>query len=73
MRTTTLLAVVLIVVGIIAFVYQGVTYTTKENVVDIGPLKVTADKTQTIPIPPIVGAVALVGGIVLVAVGRKKG
>ena len=73
MRTTTLLAVVLIVVGIIAIVYQGVTYTTKENVVDIGPLKVTADKTQTIPIPPIVGAVALVGGIVLVAVGRKKG
>ena len=72
MRTTTLLAVILIAIGIVAFGYQGITYTTKENVVDIGPLKVTTEKTNTLPLPPIVGAIALVGGIVLLAVGRKK-
>jgi hypothetical protein len=73
MRTTTLLAIVLIVIGIVAFGYQGISYTTKENVVDIGPLKVTTEKTNTLPLPPIVGAIALVGGIVLLAVGRKQG
>ena len=72
MRTTTLIAIILIAIGIVAFGYQGITYTTKENVVDIGPLKVTTEKTNTLPLPPIVGAIALVGGIVLLAVGRKK-
>jgi hypothetical protein len=72
MKTTSLLAIILIAIGIVAFAYQGITYTTKENVVNIGPLKVTAEKTKTFPLPPIVGAVALVGGIVLLAVGRKK-
>ena len=72
MKTTTLLAVILIAIGIVAFGYQGITYTTKENVVDIGPLKVTTEKTNTLPLPPIVGAIALVGGIILLAVGRKK-
>ena len=72
MRTTTLLAIILIAIGIVAFGYQGITYTTKENVVNIGPLKVTTEKTNTLPLPPIVGAIALVGGIVLLAVGRKK-
>ena len=72
MRTTTLLAVILIAIGIVAFGYQGISYTTKENVVDIGPLKVTTEKTNTLPLPPIVGGIALVGGIVLLAVGRKK-
>ncbi len=71
MRTTTLLAIILITIGIVAFGYQGITYTTKENVVDIGPLKVTAEKTKTFPLPPIVGAIALVGGVVLLTVGRK--
>lgn len=71
MRTTTLLAIILIVIGIVAFGYQGITYTTKENVVNIGPLKVTTEQTKTFPLPPIVGALALVGGIVLLAVDRK--
>jgi hypothetical protein len=72
MRTTTLLAIVLIAIGIVAFGYQGITYTTKETVVDIGPLKIDAEKTKTFPLPPIVGAVSLVGGIALLLVGRKK-
>lgn len=72
MKTTLILAVVLIVVGIAAFGYQGISYTTREKVVDIGPLTVTADKTRTIPLPPIVGAVALIGGIALLVLGRKN-
>jgi hypothetical protein len=73
MKTNILIAVILIVIGIVAFGYQGITYTTREKVVDIGPLEVTADKTRTFPLPPIVGAIALAGGIVLLVVGMKKG
>ena len=72
MRTTTLLAIMLIALGVVAFGYQGITYTTKEKVVDLGPLQMTAEKTKTFPLPPIVGAIALVGGIVLLVTGRKK-
>lgn len=72
MRTTTLIGIILIVVGIAAFGYQGITYTTSEDVVNIGPLKVTEEKTRTFPLPPIVGALTLIGGIVLVVMGRKK-
>jgi len=72
MKTNTLLGIILIVVGIVAFAYQGITYTTREKVVDLGPLHVTAEKTKTLPLPPIVGGVALLGGIVLLVVGNKK-
>jgi hypothetical protein len=73
MKTYTLIGIVLIVIGIIALAYQGITYTTREKVVDIGPIQMTADKTKTIPLPPIVGGIALVGGIVLLVAGGKKG
>jgi hypothetical protein len=73
MKTYTLLGIILIVVGIVAFVYQGITYTTREKVVDLGPMHMTADRTRTLPLPPIVGAIALVGGIVLLVTGSKKG
>jgi len=73
MKTNTLLGIVLIIVGILAFAYQGITYTSREKVVDLGPLHVTAEKTKTLPLPPIVGGIALVGGIVLLVMGNKKG
>lgn len=73
MKTATLLGIILIVIGIAAFAYQGITYTTREKVVDLGPLQVTADKTRTLPLPPIVGGIALVGGIVLLVMGSRKG
>lgn len=73
MKTYTLTGIILIVVGIIALAYQGITYTTREKVVDIGPIQMTAEKTKTLPLPPIVGGVALVGGIVLLVIGNKKG
>jgi len=72
MKTNTLLAVILIAVGIIAFAYQGITYTTREKSLDLGPVHVITDKTRTIPLPPIVGAIALVSGVVLLVTGAKK-
>jgi hypothetical protein len=72
MRTTTIIAIMLIALGIVAFGYQGITYTSRENVVDLGPLQMTAETTKTFPLPPIIGALALVGGIVLLVTGRKK-
>jgi hypothetical protein len=73
MKTNSLIGIILIVIGIIAFAYQGITYTSREKVVDLGPIQVTADKTKTLPLPPIVGGLALVGGIVLLVLGNKKG
>ncbi|HEX9137354.1 MAG TPA: DUF308 domain-containing protein [Nitrospirota bacterium] len=73
MRTYTLLGIILIVVGIVAFAYQGITYRTREKVVDLGPVHMTAERTRTLPLPPIVGAIALVGGIVLLITASKKG
>jgi hypothetical protein len=72
MKTTLIIAIFLIAIGVVAFAYQGITYTTREKVVDIGPLQVTADTTRTLPLPPIIGAIALVGGIVVLVVGTRK-
>jgi hypothetical protein len=67
-----MIGIVLVGIGLVAFAYQGISYTTRENVVDLGPVHVTAEKTRTLPLPPIVGGLALVGGIVLLVVGSKK-
>ncbi len=73
MKTYTLTGIILILIGVVALAYQGITYTTREKVVDIGPIQMTAEKTKTLPLPPIVGGIALVGGIVLLIMGSKKG
>ncbi len=71
MKPITLIGIILIVMGVIAFAYQGITYTTREKVIDLGPIQVTAEKTQRIPLIPIVGGIALVSGIVLVIMKRN--
>jgi len=72
MRTSTLLGIVLIVIGIFALAYQGISYTKREKIVDVGPIHATKDTTKTIPLPPILGGLSLIGGIVLIAAGAKK-
>lgn len=67
-----IVGIVLIILGVFALVYQGVQYTSREKILDIGPLKVTANTKKNIPLPPIVGGVALVAGIVMVVVDRRK-
>ncbi len=71
MKSTTIPGVILIVIGLVAFAYQGITYTTTEKAIDLGPIQVTAEKTHTFPLPPIVGGIALVGGILLLLKGNK--
>jgi len=72
MSSTTWVGIILIVLGALALAYQGITYTTREKIIDIGPVQATADKEKTIPLPPIVGGLALVGGVILVVTGARK-
>ena len=71
MKAASIVGIVLIILGALALVYQGITYVTDETVVDIGPLEVEAEKQETIPLPPILGIIAIAGGIGLVVYGRK--
>jgi uncharacterized membrane protein HdeD (DUF308 family) len=64
--------IVLIVLGILALAYQGVTYTTHKKVLDIGPIQATKEEHNTIPIPPILGVLALIGGVVILASDRRS-
>src|ERR1700732_401723 len=66
-----IIGVVLIVIGILALAYQGITYTTHKKVLDIGPIQATKEEHNTIPIPPILGALALIGGVVILASDRR--
>jgi hypothetical protein len=65
------LGIMLIVIGLIGLAWGGLTYTTREKVVDIGPIHAPRDKDHTIPLPPMAGAVALIGGVVLVVAGKR--
>lgn len=72
MKPQLIVGIVLIALGIVALAYHGITYRTTEQAIDLGPLQVTTEKSHTIPLPPVLGGIALVGGIVLlVAAGRK--
>lgn len=72
MKPTMILGIVLIVLGVAGLAFQGISYTTREKVVDIGNLQVTTETQKTIPIPLIVGGLALAGGLVVVAAARKS-
>lgn len=76
MKPATIVGIILIILGVVALAYGGFNFTTHEQkrVVDLGPLKVDAnvEKEHSVPLPPILGAISLVGGIALVVVGSKK-
>lgn len=72
MKAAALIGIVLIILGIISFAYQGITYTTHKKVLDLGPIQATTEQQKTIPLPPIFGGLALVGGIFLLMAGRKE-
>lgn len=72
MKPIMIIGLVLIVLGIGALAYKGITYTTRERIFDIGSIQASADVQKTIPLSPILGGLSLVGGIVLVIMGRKK-
>jgi hypothetical protein len=72
MKPIALIGVLLIVFGLAALAYQGITYTSRETVLDIGPVHATADRQKTLPLPPIVGGVAVAGGVVLLIAGVRN-
>lgn len=72
MKSMTILGILLVVLGVLALVYQGFNYTRRENVINIGPIHATADTQHHVPLPPIVGGLALAAGAVLLAMGARQ-
>ena len=72
MKPMVIAGVVLIVLGLAALVYGGITYTSRETVIDLGPLHATADTEKTLPLPPVAGVIAVIGGVALLVGGMRK-
>ena len=73
MKSATLIGILLIVLGIGALAYQGFSYKSEEKILDIGPIEATQETTKTIPIPPILGVVAVIGGVAIVFATARGG
>ena len=72
MKPIPLVAVLLIALGLVALVYQGITYTSRESVVDIGPLHATAERQRTLPLSPVLGVTAVAGGVALLIASTRR-
>lgn len=72
MTAARVIGVILIAVALVSFIWGGVSYTREEQVLDVGPFEANAETRETIPLPPIIGGVALVAGIVLLLAGRRQ-
>ena len=72
MKPIAIVGAFLLVFGIVALAYQGLTYTTRETVLEVGPLKATADRQHTVAIPPVLSGAAVAAGVVLLIVGGRK-
>jgi hypothetical protein len=73
MKPGTIIGIILIVIGVVGFALGGFSFTEKEKVLDVGPIEATAEDKETVPIPPLLAGLALVSGVVLVAVSARKG
>ena len=71
MKPLVIVGIILIAIGVVALAYQGISYTTTERVVDIGPIKIDAQKEKTFPLPPVLGGVAVAAGVVLLIFGAR--
>ena len=72
MKPVSTVGVVLIVLGVLALVYQGISYTKRDTIIDIGPVHATAERQKTLPLPPVLGALMLIGGVVMVVAGGRS-
>jgi drug/metabolite transporter (DMT)-like permease len=72
MKPITWAGIALVVLGALALAYQGINYTRKKDVIDLGSIHVTTETQERIPLPPVLGGVAIAGGIVLLAMGARK-
>ena len=73
MKSATLAGIVLIALGILSFAYQGISVTTQKKVVDVGPIHATKDEKHTLPLPPVIGGILLIGGVALLLTGQRSG
>ncbi len=71
-RSVMIVGVILIVLGVLALAYQGITYTSRDTVIDVGPIHATADRQHTVPLSPVLGIVAIAGGAMLLYFGRRS-
>ena len=72
MKPAAIVGVLLIIVGIAGLAFGGFSFTHKEKVLDVGPIQASADKKESLPVPPILGALAFVGGVVLLATSARR-
>jgi uncharacterized membrane protein len=72
MKATSMAGIVLVVLGVLALVYQGFSYTHRERILDVGPIHATADEQKQVPISPILGGLVLAGGVALLLIGAKQ-
>ena len=72
MRPQTITGIVLVALGVVALAYQGITYTSRGDTIDLGPLTITTEQKKTLPRPPVLGILALVGGVVLLVMDRRR-
>ncbi|HVN79276.1 MAG TPA: DUF3185 domain-containing protein [Terriglobia bacterium] len=67
-----LIGILLVILGALALAYQGISYTSQERILDVGPIHATAEAHKRIPLPPILGGLVLVGGVGLLVVGARR-
>jgi hypothetical protein len=72
MKPIMWVGILLVILGALGLAYQGFNYTHQEKILDVGPIHATAEEHDRVSIPPVLGGLALVGGIVLLVVGAKK-
>lgn len=72
MNITTIIGIILIVLGVVGLIYGGITYTSSKDIVDMGPMHLQVDQQKNIPLSPIAGAAAVAIGVVLILVGRRR-
>jgi uncharacterized membrane protein len=72
MKPAAIVGILLIILGIVGLAFGGFSFTHKEKVVDLGPIQASADKKESVPVPPILGGLAIVGGVVLLASSARR-
>jgi hypothetical protein len=72
MKVATIIGILLTAIGVISLIYQGIPFTTREKVIEFGPIQAYREEKKTIPVPPIIGVLAIAGGILLIVAGVRK-
>ena len=72
MKATTLVGILLIILGVVGLAYPRISYTTREKIVDLGPIEATKETKKSVPLPPILGGLSLAGGVILLVAGKGR-